>query len=134
MGKIRAEAETECVSAPAAAGILKPLLIGQIANAENIGIVSDLAAAEAGERLLVQALIDGVPDHLWVKNAERRFLVVNRALASAHGIAKPSEMIGLTDFDLHTAEVAQKFRSVEQARSEERRVGKECRSRWSPYH
>src|SRR5579859_4194736 len=24
--------------------------------------------------------------------------------------------------------------SLEQARSEERRVGKECRSRWSPYH
>ena len=23
---------------------------------------------------------------------------------------------------------------IEQARSEERRVGKECRSRWSPYH
>src|SRR5438034_4249711 len=25
-------------------------------------------------------------------------------------------------------------RSVSMARSEERRVGKECRSRWSPYH
>src|SRR5256885_3866085 len=25
-------------------------------------------------------------------------------------------------------------KSVKQARSEERRVGKECRSRWSPYH
>src|SRR2546430_13288763 len=25
-------------------------------------------------------------------------------------------------------------RPVERARSEERRVGKECRSRWSPYH
>ena len=24
--------------------------------------------------------------------------------------------------------------SMEQGRSEERRVGKECRSRWSPYH
>ena len=24
--------------------------------------------------------------------------------------------------------------SVSKARSEERRVGKECRSRWSPYH
>ena len=23
---------------------------------------------------------------------------------------------------------------LEEARSEERRVGKECRSRWSPYH
>ena len=27
-----------------------------------------------------------------------------------------------------------KTRSYEQDRSEERRVGKECRSRWSPYH
>src|SRR5256885_14774390 len=26
------------------------------------------------------------------------------------------------------------FQAVEQKRSEERRVGKECRSRWSPYH
>ena len=24
--------------------------------------------------------------------------------------------------------------AIEQVRSEERRVGKECRSRWSPYH
>jgi len=26
------------------------------------------------------------------------------------------------------------LRELEEARSEERRVGKECRSRWSPYH
>ena len=26
------------------------------------------------------------------------------------------------------------FKSKEDIRSEERRVGKECRSRWSPYH
>ncbi len=26
------------------------------------------------------------------------------------------------------------WRTVQGARSEERRVGKECRSRWSPYH
>ena len=26
------------------------------------------------------------------------------------------------------------YKSSEAARSEERRVGKECRSRWSPYH
>ena len=27
-----------------------------------------------------------------------------------------------------------RFRSATEIRSEERRVGKECRSRWSPYH
>src|SRR6267154_4854464 len=31
----------------------------------------------------------------------------------------------------HPAEAA---RDINRARSEERRVGKECRSRWSPYH
>ena len=31
--------------------------------------------------------------------------------------------------------ILQQFeKSAEQLRSEERRVGKECRSRWSPYH
>ena len=31
-------------------------------------------------------------------------------------------------------EIAQTIREKQKARSEERRVGKECRSRWSPYH
>ena len=36
----------------------------------------------------------------------------------------------------YTIEVLQKYGFVFQKRfrSEERRVGKECRSRWSPYH
>ena len=32
------------------------------------------------------------------------------------------------------AEAGERFAEVEERRSEERRVGKECRSRWSPYH
>ena len=30
--------------------------------------------------------------------------------------------------------VAAKIKAANPTRSEERRVGKECRSRWSPYH
>src|SRR5260370_18208353 len=30
--------------------------------------------------------------------------------------------------------IAPRAKHVDEARSEERRVGKECRSRWSPYH
>ena len=33
-----------------------------------------------------------------------------------------------------TAKVAENLADAIGARSEERRVGKECRSRWSPYH
>src|SRR3712207_7452901 len=35
---------------------------------------------------------------------------------------------------LSRSQVAEKLDSDAQLRSEERRVGKECRSRWSPYH
>ena len=40
------------------------------------------------------------------------------------------------DFPLtdNLAEIISEQKSFQKARSEERRVGKECRSRWSPYH
>ncbi|MEP6563920.1 MAG: EAL domain-containing protein [Mesorhizobium sp.] len=68
----------------------------------------------ADERISLQALIDWVPDYLWVKDTESRFVVVNSALATDSGRDKTSDMIGLTDFDLHPPEVAQKFRQVEE--------------------
>ena len=37
-------------------------------------------------------------------------------------------------FDNTIAAIERSGRALRQVRSEERRVGKECRSRWSPYH
>ena len=36
--------------------------------------------------------------------------------------------------DLNASEQALRLKDTHPGRSEERRVGKECRSRWSPYH
>ena len=44
----------------------------------------------------------------------------------SHGPADPAHLGGLVFFELSHA--------IPRSRSEERRVGKECRSRWSPYH
>ena len=44
-------------------------------------------------------------------------------------VANPAENIG----NLTEDEIAENCRK-DNLRSEERRVGKECRSRWSPYH
>jgi diguanylate cyclase (GGDEF)-like protein/PAS domain S-box-containing protein len=67
----------------------------------------------ADERLSLQALIDRVPDKLWVKDADSRFIIVNKATASEHGKAVPEEMIGETDFDLYASDVAQQFFDIE---------------------
>ena len=61
--------------------------------------------------------------------------------------ADAGELLSAFAFDAHSLEkiledVAQRvketgesvFSAVTESRSEERRVGKECRSRWSPYH
>ncbi|WP_454576843.1 EAL domain-containing protein [Mesorhizobium sp. PL10] len=79
--------------------------------------ITDLIANRqiVDERLSLQALIDWVPNYLWVKDTQSRFIVVNSALANDSGRDKTADMIGLTDFDIHPPEVAQKFRQVEQS-------------------
>jgi diguanylate cyclase (GGDEF)-like protein/PAS domain S-box-containing protein len=72
-----------------------------------------LADDHSEERISLQALIDQVPDYLWVKDVESRFVVVNKALARDCGFALPADMIGLTDFDIHAAEAASGFRAIE---------------------
>lgn len=86
---------------------------GWVATHEDI---TELAANHliADERISLQTLIDWVPGYLWVKDIESRFVVVNSALASDSGREKTSDMIGLTDFDLHAPDIAQKFRLIEQ--------------------
>src|SRR5216684_3163709 len=51
----------------------------------------------------------------------------------APGIAVEDRVWALV-LHLHHGAAAEQVAAAEQFRSEERRVGKECRSRWSPYH
>ena len=58
------------------------------------------------------------------------------------GVQIPANEKGLIDVDLAAASAAYcddlrescNGLAITRSRSEERRVGKECRSRWSPYH
>jgi len=61
------------------------------------------------ERVSLQSLIDIVPDNLWVKDAESRFVIANRATAFRMGHATPRELIGKSDRELCPQETAQKY-------------------------
>lgn len=61
------------------------------------------------ERVSQQSLIDVVPDNLWVKDAESRFVIANRATALRMGHASPQELIGKSDLELCPWETAQKY-------------------------
>ena len=84
-----------------------------------IGVGRDItelkaARAAAGERLSLQALIDQLPDNLWIKDVESRFLIANQATADRIGAARPADLIGKTDFEVLPKDLAQKFFDDEQ--------------------
>ncbi|MCM5557798.1 PAS-domain containing protein [Pleomorphomonas sp. JP5] len=85
---------------------------GWVSTHEDVTEVTT-ARALASERISLQLLIDLVPDYLWVKDVEGRFVVVNRALAIDTRYAHTSDMIGTSDVQLHAPEIAQEFRAIE---------------------
>ncbi len=99
---------------------------GWVATHEDITELKTKRAA-ANELLSLQALIDCVPDYLWVKDTESRFLFVNKALMSDSGRAKTSNLVGLSDHDIYTPDNANQFLSDEQEilRSGQRLIDKE---------
>jgi len=58
------------------------------------------------ERNLLRTLIDYLPDFIYVKDTERRFLIANKSLAYFLGVSSPEELLGKTVFDLYPEEVA----------------------------
>ena len=61
------------------------------------------------ERERLRALIDNVPDHMYVKDAECRFLVANLSVALQMGAKSPEELLGKSDFDYYPRELAETF-------------------------
>ena len=66
--------------------------------------------ALAKERRVLRTLIDNVPDHMFVKDAESRFVLANAAIAHATGMKTPEEMLGKSDLECFPAAIANAFR------------------------
>jgi len=56
-----------------------------------------------------KAILDNIPDMAWLKNRESTYIVVNEAFGKACGM-NPAEVIGLTDYDIWPADLAEKYR------------------------
>ncbi len=66
------------------------------------------------ERYLMRKLMENMPDSIYFKDLESRFIAVSNAGVRRCGFRDPSEMIGKTDFDLFVPENAQLFYEEEQ--------------------
>src|SRR2546429_6469972 len=89
----------------------------------SVGLTEDEARAQAIEPLVSKLPLEHVPRALAVHDTRGFIKLVadagTKKIICAHILA---------------AEAAEMITEPAVARSEERRVGEECRSRWSPYH
>ncbi len=73
-----------------------------------------LAAAQNDRTLWLEAMIDEVPDYLYFKDRNSRFVVANRAIVSDNLREGIDNLEGLSDFDIHPEHVARGFFNTEQ--------------------
>jgi PAS domain S-box-containing protein len=58
---------------------------------------------------MLRALIDNVPDFMYVKDARSCFVVANASLAKSVGISSPADLLGKTDFDFYPKRLASQY-------------------------
>lgn len=86
----------------------------------------------AQEQYLLRMLMDTIPDHIYFKDTDSRFVHINQALAEYFGLSDPAQAVGKTDFDFFTEEHAQQAYADEQEvmRSGQPVVGLEEKETW----
>lgn len=100
---------TECpvewmvVGRPASEGRQESFLI----LARDLSASLELATSLEQEEVLIEALLDYLPDNIYFKDLGSRFLRVGRTMAKRMGFDNPDDLVGKTDFDLFTKEHAQ---------------------------
>ncbi len=72
------------------------------------------ANSQESELFRLRAMVDQVPDYLFVKNRRSQFIVANKAVAIDNGFSDPRELVGKTDFDIHPHENAVALFAAEQ--------------------
>lgn len=67
------------------------------------------------QQVLLRTLIDNLPESIYFKDAQSRFLLANQFVARVMGAKSPEDLIGKSDFDFYLADEAEKYYLDEQA-------------------
>ncbi len=85
-----------------------------IAIIENISEAKESKSELAYEQALLNSLLEGIPDAIYFKDLNSRFVKINKAMLIKHGFKGVDEVIGKTDFELFGEEHAKQAFEDEQ--------------------
>lgn len=84
-------------------------------------VLIDITAEKQAEKALVEreqyqrALLDNFPFMVWLKDEKSRYLAGNAALAKEFGLPSPAALVGKTDFEVCTQDLANVYRAQDSA-------------------
>ena len=93
---------------------------GELRMVRTKGLQREIAELERNEKPLVQtehlfrSFMDQIPDAVYFKDTQSRFIRVNQAIANRFGHANGASLLGKTDFDFFTVEHARAAYAAEQ--------------------
>ncbi len=70
-------------------------------------LIARLSQAGMSETALFHFLLENIPDRIYFKDAQSRFIRISYAMARFFGLATPLAAVGKTDFDFFTREHAE---------------------------
>jgi two-component system sensor kinase FixL len=86
----------------------------------TVGITRDIHEVKMAQEALhqseeqLQAMLDNVPDQIYFKDTQSRFLKLSRGVVKRLGLEHPEQAVGKTDFDFFSPERAREFYEDEQ--------------------
>jgi PAS domain S-box-containing protein len=92
----------------------KGQVIAALNSGEDITERKQAEEALAQERNLLRALMDNIPDNIYFKDRESRFIRTTKSHAKWFGLSDPAGAIGKTDFDFFSDDHAHKAYEDEQ--------------------
>lgn len=87
----------------------KSLLSDHLGNQMIVGVNTDLSEVRAQSRM-IRALIDHLPQRIFIKDRESRYLLVNKTYANDLAMT-PEQVVGKSDLDFFPPELAQRYRT-----------------------
>ena len=90
-------------------------IIGTCGISREITAIKEMEEQLATERNLLRSVIDNLPDAIFLKDTEGRYLLDNVAHYRSLGASDPEEVIGRTVFDFFPDDVAQHFHEADLA-------------------
>jgi PAS domain S-box-containing protein len=90
------------------------MINGMIGITTDITDLKKVEEALKSEQYLLQALMNNIPDNIYFKDRESRYIRINKSHAQLFGLKDPLQAVGMTDFDFFTKEHAQQAYNDEQ--------------------